>query len=95
MGFGGAEDTGEEADDTIGYCKGGEFAASEDEITYGEAVSRDLGGYALVDAFVVPTDEYEVGFLGKLFGVGLGEWDSSGVGEDDCGFRGGSAGIYG
>lgn len=58
-------------------------------------MGRDLGGYALVDAFVVPADEYEVGFLGKLFCVGLCEWDSSGVSEDDCGFRGGSAGVYG
>lgn len=60
MGFWRSKDTGEEANDAVGHCEGGEFSSGKDEVTDGEYVGGDLGCDALIYAFVMSADENEM-----------------------------------
>lgn len=93
VGFCGAENSGQKADDTVGHCEGGKLATSEDKIANCETVSCDLGGYALVDPFVMTTNENDMVKLGKSFSVSLGESFAGRVSENDRGFGGWLTGL--
>lgn len=85
MGFGIAENSGEEADDGIGHHEGGKFATGQYVVSDGEAVGGDLGADAFINAFVVSADENEFVFGGEFLGMPLTEHFSHWIGEDDCG----------
>jgi hypothetical protein len=78
-----AEDTGEEANDAVGHGEGRKLSPGEDKISDGEEMGGDSGCDALIDPFVMATNENDVFGLAELLGVGLSKEFAGGIGEDD------------
>ena len=77
-----ADGAGDETDDGVGDGGGGDFASGEDVVAHADFFGDVVFADAVVDAFEVAAEDYDVAFEGEVVGHFLVELPAVGGDED-------------